>query len=75
LAGARVKPPKKLSHSSLKELNMELIKLLWRDETGLELSEYAVSAALVVLPIVLAFSDLGDRIAVVMNRVTNFIAP
>ena len=53
---------------------MKQIKLLWRDETGLELSEYAVSAALVVLPIVLAFTDLGDRIAVVMNRVTSFIA-
>jgi Flp pilus assembly pilin Flp len=53
---------------------MEQIKLLWRDETGLELSEYAVSAALIVVPITIAFTELGDRISAVMNRISNFIA-
>jgi Flp pilus assembly pilin Flp len=53
---------------------MEQLKLLWRDETGLELSEYAVSAALIVAPIVLAFGALGDRISVVMDRINSLIA-
>lgn len=34
----------------------------WRDETGLELSEYAVAAALISLAVVGAFSALGNKI-------------
>ena len=34
------------------------------DETGLELSEYAVAAALVAIAVVAAFTLLGDAIGI-----------
>lgn len=37
------------------------------DETGLELSEYAVAAALVAIAVVTAFTTLGDAISVRLN--------
>ncbi len=40
-----------------------MIKKFFRDETGLELSEYAVAAALVALAAVAAFQLLGTNIA------------
>ncbi len=39
-----------------------MIKRFLRDETGLELSEYAVAAALVALAAVVAFKALGTNI-------------
>jgi pilus assembly protein Flp/PilA len=39
-----------------------MIKKFLRDETGLELSEYAVAAALVALACVAAFQFLGSSI-------------
>ena len=39
-----------------------MIKRFMRDETGLELSEYAVAAALIALATVGAFSGLGTTI-------------
>ena len=39
-----------------------MIKRFFRDETGLELSEYAVAAALIALACVLAFTALGTNI-------------
>jgi Flp pilus assembly pilin Flp len=43
------------------------------DETGLELSEYAVAAALVAIAVVVAFNSLGvaigDRLETLVNRV------
>jgi pilus assembly protein Flp/PilA len=41
---------------------MNTMKNFWKDETGLELSEYAVAAAIVVAGLVAAFSDLGTAI-------------
>jgi pilus assembly protein Flp/PilA len=40
-----------------------VIKKFWNDETGLELSEYAVAAALVALAAVAAFTALGTKIS------------
>ncbi|HLL77585.1 MAG TPA: Flp family type IVb pilin [Pyrinomonadaceae bacterium] len=40
-----------------------MIKKFLRDETGLELSEYAVAAALVALAVITAFSTLGKNIS------------
>ena len=40
-----------------------MIKKFFRDETGLELSEYAVAAALVAIAVVGAFSALGGTIS------------
>ncbi len=39
-----------------------MIKKFLRDESGLELSEYAVAAALVAVAVVLAFQNLGGAI-------------
>jgi Flp pilus assembly pilin Flp len=50
-----------------------MIKKFLSDETGLELSEYAVAAALVAIAIVGVFTTLGDaitlRIQVLASRV------
>ena len=39
-----------------------MIKRFFHDETGLELSEYAVAAALVAIAVVTAFTALGENI-------------
>jgi pilus assembly protein Flp/PilA len=39
-----------------------MLKNFLRDETGLELSEYAVAAALVALAVITAFTNLGEAI-------------
>ncbi|MGH9751571.1 MAG: Flp family type IVb pilin [Blastocatellia bacterium] len=38
-------------------------KNLSQDERGMEISEYALAAALIVLVIIMAFTDLGTSIA------------
>jgi pilus assembly protein Flp/PilA len=45
-----------------------MIKNFLRDETGLELSEYAVAAALVALAVITAFTTLGTNIG---TKITN----
>ena len=40
-----------------------MIKKFFRDETGLELSEYAVAAALVAIAVAGVFTALGDTIS------------
>ena len=40
-----------------------MIRKFFRDETGLELSEYAVAAALVAIAVVGAFTALGTAIS------------
>ena len=42
-----------------------------RDESGLELSEYAVAAALVIVPLVVAIDNLGSKITEVMTELLN----
>ncbi|MBP6821932.1 MAG: Flp family type IVb pilin [Acidobacteria bacterium] len=42
---------------------MNTIKNFLKDESGLELSEYAVAAALIALAVITAFTDLGTAIA------------
>ena len=44
-----------------------MFKRFLKDETGLELSEYAVAAALVALAAVLAFQTLGGNISTKIN--------
>ncbi|HYJ46407.1 MAG: Flp family type IVb pilin [Acidobacteria bacterium] len=50
-----------------------MIKRFLRDETGLELSEYAVAAALVALAAVAAFQLLGTNIGTKINSLANTI--
>jgi pilus assembly protein Flp/PilA len=45
----------------------------FKDETGLELSEYAVAAALVAVATVAAFELLGTNIAARIERLAGFI--
>ncbi|HCX28862.1 MAG TPA: Flp family type IVb pilin [Blastocatellia bacterium] len=44
-----------------------MIRKFFRDETGLELSEYAVAAALVAIAVVVAFTALGTAISAKIN--------
>ncbi|HKO62657.1 MAG TPA: hypothetical protein VJV03_15940 [Pyrinomonadaceae bacterium] len=50
-----------------------MIKKFFRDETGLELSEYAVAAALVAIAVVGAFGLLGDAITAKITELTGHI--
>ena len=50
-----------------------MFKRFMRDETGLELSEYAVAAALIALATVTAFSGLGTSIGNAITSLTNKI--
>lgn len=47
-----------------------MLKNFFRDETGLELSEYAVAAALIAITVVGAFGALGGRIQAVIEDLT-----
>ena len=50
-----------------------MIKRFFADETGLELSEYAVAAALVALACVVAFQTLGTNIGTKINELAGNI--
>ena len=50
-----------------------MLKRFFRDETGLELSEYAVAAALVILVAAGAFTALGGSINTVIENLTDAI--
>ncbi|HEX5886415.1 MAG TPA: hypothetical protein VFY67_17880 [Pyrinomonadaceae bacterium] len=50
-----------------------MLRKFWQDETGLELSEYAVAAALVALAAVAAFQLLGTSIATKIETLAGFI--
>jgi pilus assembly protein Flp/PilA len=52
-----------------------MIKKFLRDETGLELSEYAVAAALVALAVITAFGTLGTNIGAKIKALSDSIAP
>lgn len=51
-----------------------MIKRFLNDETGLELSEYAVAAALIALACVAAFTLLGENIGAKIDSLANTIA-
>ena len=51
-----------------------LCKVFLDDESGLELSEYAVAAALVVLAIIVTITALGNNIQGVITNLANKIS-
>jgi pilus assembly protein Flp/PilA len=57
------------NHQTIRSKKM--IRNFFRDETGLELSEYAVAAALVAIAVVAAFTALGTAIS---NKVNTLAA-
>jgi Flp pilus assembly pilin Flp len=50
-----------------------VIKKFLTDESGLELSEYAVAAALVTLAVIVAFTSLGTNINGVIGNLASKI--
>jgi pilus assembly protein Flp/PilA len=50
-----------------------MMKKFFRDETGLELSEYAVAAALVAVATIVGFNLLGNNIATRIDTLAGFI--
>ncbi len=50
------------------------MKTFLLDETGLELSEYAVAATLVAMAVVAAFTALGDAIGDRLNQLATRVA-
>jgi pilus assembly protein Flp/PilA len=50
-----------------------MLKRFFADETGLELSEYAVAAALVALAVITAFTNLGAAIGARIGELVDSI--
>jgi len=50
-----------------------MIRHFFKDESGLELSEYAVAAALVIAGVVIAFTTLGNAITSGIGTLSNTI--
>ncbi len=50
-----------------------MIRTFLQDETGLEMSEYAVAAALVVIAAVVAFTAVGKNVKGVITNLANNI--
>ncbi|MDT5157013.1 MAG: hypothetical protein QOC99_3469 [Acidobacteriota bacterium] len=50
-----------------------MIKSFLRDDSGLELSEYAIAAALVTLAVVVAFTKVSASITAVINNLAGYI--
>jgi Flp pilus assembly pilin Flp len=50
-----------------------MLKRFLKDETGLELTEYAVAAALITVAIAAAFVMVGDNISVKINSLANVV--
>ena len=51
-----------------------IIKKFLKDETGLELSEYAVAAALLAVGISILFTNLGSTIGVRISQLRSSIS-
>ena len=50
-----------------------MIRNFLRDESGLELSEYAIAAALISLAVLATFTTLGGNIKTVINNLASNI--
>ena len=48
---------------------IESVKALWRDEDGLEMTEYAVVGTVVVIVATTAFTSLGNQIVIKINAI------
>jgi Flp pilus assembly pilin Flp len=70
---ARARLAKKSQNFDIREEAMMLISLV-KDETGLELSEYAVAAALIALAVVGVFTVLGNAITTRISELGSHIA-
>lgn len=55
----------------VKRSRSDAMKTFLNDETGLELSEYAVASALVAITVVVTFQSLGDAIISRIEELTS----
>ena len=51
-----------------------MLKSFFNDESGLELSEYAVAAALIAIAVAGVFTALGDSISLKVNELGTHIS-
>ena len=51
-----------------------LWKLLWNDESGQDLAEYALLLALIAIVVIAALALLGGQISTVFNSITTTLA-
>jgi Flp pilus assembly pilin Flp len=47
------------------------LKAFWKNEDGLEMVEYAVIAALIIVVAVAGFTTMGNSVLATLNNVTN----
>jgi pilus assembly protein Flp/PilA len=66
-------PATALTLNQTDKRSKQMIKRFLRDETGLELSEYAVAAALIALATVAAFQLLGTNITGKITSLANTV--
>jgi len=66
-------PATALTPNQTDKRSKKMIKRFFRDETGLELSEYAVAAALIALATVAAFQLLGTNITGKITSLANTV--
>ena len=48
---------------------LEMFQLLWTDESGQDLAEYALLIALIALAVIVAGALLGDRLSNIFNTI------
>jgi Flp pilus assembly pilin Flp len=54
---------------------MAIIKKLLTEESGLELSEYAIAAALITIALIVTFTNLGGRVINAINELITWMTP
>ena len=62
-----------LTNGNERKMSANKNKNLSRDDRGIEISEYALAAALIALVIIMAFTDLGTMIADKISELKNAI--
>jgi pilus assembly protein Flp/PilA len=65
--------PRQSAHLHFRWEVTAVITEFLRDESGMELSEYAVAAALVTIAVVFAFTALGKNVKGVITNLANNI--
>jgi Flp pilus assembly pilin Flp len=59
----------------VKRKKMAIIKKLLTEESGLELSEYAIAAALITIALIVTFTNLGGRVINAINELITWMTP
>ncbi len=73
-SGRRIIEPKPNTPLKGDPMLINRFKSFFTDESGLELTEYAVGAALIAVACIIAFTNLGTTIAATISNLTSTIA-